>query len=491
MSNGLCQSICTEGYAYAVIIGQSCYCSDDVPATQVSTDECHDPCPGYPADFCGNATAGYYAYFNLGRAASATIQVSTAAVSLSTIVNGSTTATSTFTVSSGGSSASSSTGTSDSIAAIQQYIQSAVSTQSGSDATNACFLGNTRYTSPPWYQNAPTQVQSYFSSTNQDISATCAALADSLFASPSHGLSKGAKAGIIAGAIVGALLLVCLILLLWLCIRRRRRRSSDRDSKVDERMDEKPIGAAAARMPAQFDTEHSSEHDYDDHDNHNIIHGAVIDHHQPLYYKEATVPPSTTAPTSTQRPPTPPFLGSPPNRTAMAAAALAWGREHPHEHDSSAAALASARNSPAQRGTGHVENSTSGSQASSVYETPYEALPQPQHMAPLTHNGKQGMKIEPPARTTAEQDFYIKHQEDAYQFPIVPGNGNGNGNSAVAAPREKSIPRKPVGILKNGHNHGTGGQQPIVVPGHAGQRESEHYTFYDDRGDEDYPYHAR
>ena len=469
MSNGLCATRCTGEYAYAVIIGQSCYCSNDVPARQVSTNDCHDPCPGYPLDFCGNATAGYYAYFNLGRAASATIQLSTAAVSLSTIVAGSTSAVATYTVPRTGSSISTSTGTSPSIVAAQQYIQSVLSTQSGPDATDACFLnvGNTLYTTPSWYQHAPTQVQSYFSSTHQDNSATCAALADTLFAShPHHGLSKGAKAGIIVGSILGALLIASLVILVWLCLRRRRRRSPDRNSNMDEKMDEKPGGVAATRMPSQSDIEHSSEHDFDEH---SIVHDASIDHQQPLSYTEATVTPSTENPALTAQRPSSPFFGAPTNRTAVAAAALAWGKQHPNDSDD-------------HRAPAHVENSVTESQASSVYETPYEA---PQQMTSFTHNGQQGTRPEPSARTNAEQDFYISQQDTPYQFPAVPGG------SAVVH-HEKNIPRKPVrGILKNKLNNDGIFERTEAPPARARQRSSDQYTFYDEHDNEGYPFHAR
>lgn len=450
MSNGLCATRCTGTYAYAVIIGQRCYCSDDVPATQVPTDQCHDPCPGYPPDFCGNATAGYHAYFNLGRPASATIQLTTT-----------------------GSSTSTSTATSINIVAIQQYIQSALSVQSGPDATDACFLnaGNTLYTSPSWYQNAPTQVQSYFSSTHKDTSATCATLADTFFAShPRRGLSTGAKAGIIVGSILGALLLAGILILVCLRLRRHRRRSPEYNSNMDEKMNEEPAGVAAARMPTQPDNEHSFEHDVDDQ---SIGHGAITGHQQPLHYKEATVTPSTAAPRLTEeRRPSSPFFGSPASRTAVAAAALAWGREH-------------SRDSPAQQGPAHVEDSVTESQGSSVYETPYEA-PQPQEMSSPTHIGQHSTIPEPPpARTNPAQDLYILHQQNPYQFPAVPG-------SSAAAHHEKNIPRKPVGILKNGRNNGRDGERITALPALAGQRDSEQYTFYNEHGDDDdYPFHAR
>ncbi|KPI38955.1 uncharacterized protein AB675_4713 [Cyphellophora attinorum] len=461
MSNGLCQTQCVAEYAYAVIIGRNCYCSNDVPARQVDTEDCHDPCPGYPPDYCGNATAGYYAYFNLGRAASATVQLSTASRSLGSLVFGSVT-----TISSAAPSTSAptstSTDTSSSILAIQQYIQSALSTQSGPDATDACFLnaGNTRYTSPSWYQNAPTEVQSYFSSTHQDSSATCASLAETLFANNTrHGLSKGALAGIIVGSVLGALLLAALAILLCLCLRRRKRRSAERDS-MDEKMSESHKGVAAAAMPTQFDNEHSSEHDFDDH---MAVHDTIV-HHGPTYHTETTITPSTAATVTTEHRPSSPFFGSPASRTAVAAAALAWAREN--EHGSSP-----------PRAPAHVENSATESGASSVYETPFEA-PQQQHMFSPTHNGHQTTRPEPPARTNTAQDSYILHQQSPYPAPPA-------SELPAATHNEQTIPRKPVGILKNSINdYDSNGRR---------RRDSEKYTFYnDDQGDDDeHTFHAR
>ncbi len=463
MSNGLCSATCTGQYAYAVILGQTCYCSNYIPTVQVSTDYCHDPCPGYPPDFCGNATSGYYAYFNLGRAASGTVQFSMSVTSSSSMVAASTTAISTSSVSpqmSAASSTSSLTSNSTSIAAIQQYIQSALATQSGTTATDACFLNvdNTLYTSPSWYQNAPTQVQSYFSSTHRDTSATCAALADTLFARDQHhGLSGGAKAGIIVGSILGALLLVSLIVLLCLCLRRRKRRSLKRNGGMDESMDDKPIEkhVAAAPMPTQFDNEHSSEHDMDDP---GFAYG--MNHEQPLYYSEATVTPSATAPALT-------YFGSPASPSAVTAATLAWGRGSP-------------QNSSAQRIPAYVENSVTESQGSSVYETPFEAPPSPPLPLP-THIGQQGTRTEPSPQTNTGQDYYIMHQQNPYQFPRVPVN-------STMARNESQIPRKPVGILKNRLNNGDD-ERMTALP--RLQRDSEQYTFYDEHGDGEYPYHAR
>ena len=105
-------------------------------------------------------------------------------------------------------------------------------------------------------------------------------------------------------------------------------------------------------------------------------------------------------------------------------------------------------------------------------------------MSSPNHNGQQGTTPEPLARTNTEQDFYILHQQNPYQLPAVPG-------SSAVVYHEKNIPRKPVGILKNMLNNDRDGERMTALPALAGQRDSEHYTFYDENGDDDYPFHAR
>jgi hypothetical protein len=63
-SEGLCYQFCLNKYALSVVLNNACWCSDYVPskASQVSTDECNNSCPGYPDDVCGgNGLFGYIA----------------------------------------------------------------------------------------------------------------------------------------------------------------------------------------------------------------------------------------------------------------------------------------------------------------------------------------------------------------------------------------------------------------------------------------------
>jgi len=63
-SNGACQQTC-GGYAFAVVQYQNCWCSNYVPAHQVSVNQCNLDCPGFPDEKCGNQDQGLYGYVQL------------------------------------------------------------------------------------------------------------------------------------------------------------------------------------------------------------------------------------------------------------------------------------------------------------------------------------------------------------------------------------------------------------------------------------------
>ncbi|KAL5343502.1 hypothetical protein BJX70DRAFT_171058 [Aspergillus crustosus] len=66
-SNGYCEDHC-KGSAFAILQEKNCWCSDIAPneETNVDTSDCDDGCPGFPDDWCGNATEGLYAYIQIG-----------------------------------------------------------------------------------------------------------------------------------------------------------------------------------------------------------------------------------------------------------------------------------------------------------------------------------------------------------------------------------------------------------------------------------------
>ena len=66
-SNGRCSTSCA-GYAFAVVQGKSCWCSNYIPADTTSAGSCSVACPGYPYESCGNESAGLFGYVALGKA---------------------------------------------------------------------------------------------------------------------------------------------------------------------------------------------------------------------------------------------------------------------------------------------------------------------------------------------------------------------------------------------------------------------------------------
>ncbi|CAK7235942.1 Cell wall integrity and stress response component 4 [Sporothrix curviconia] len=71
-SDGLCYNFCIDDYAFAVVQGQDCWCSDYTPSKtdQVSTSECDTPCPGWSPDVCGGDSL--YGYMALNKSPSGT-----------------------------------------------------------------------------------------------------------------------------------------------------------------------------------------------------------------------------------------------------------------------------------------------------------------------------------------------------------------------------------------------------------------------------------
>ncbi|KAF4213511.1 hypothetical protein CNMCM8980_009094 [Aspergillus fumigatiaffinis] len=66
-SNGLCTDTCNADYAFAILQGKECWCSNIAPNKATNTDisDCAVGCPGYPTDSCGDASKGLYAYIQM------------------------------------------------------------------------------------------------------------------------------------------------------------------------------------------------------------------------------------------------------------------------------------------------------------------------------------------------------------------------------------------------------------------------------------------
>jgi len=115
-SNGACYTQCKDGYAFAVLQWQTCWCSNYIPAEQQNVSDCNETCPGYPDDLCGNKAAGLYGYVPLPNKPSGTA---------------------------GASSSQSSTG--DSVSTTSSPVPSTVAQASSVDpaTTNASFASST------------------------------------------------------------------------------------------------------------------------------------------------------------------------------------------------------------------------------------------------------------------------------------------------------------------------------------------------------------
>jgi cell wall integrity and stress response component len=76
-SNGACRETCVDKFAFAILQGKYCWCSNVAPGVTTDTKSCDDRCPGYPADRCGNVGSGLFGYMQLDKRPSATAGDST------------------------------------------------------------------------------------------------------------------------------------------------------------------------------------------------------------------------------------------------------------------------------------------------------------------------------------------------------------------------------------------------------------------------------
>lgn len=420
MSNGLCQGRCQGIAVFAVILGNDCYCSDLAPATQVDPSLCNTPCPGYPFDSCGNVAQTLYAYFNLGQRPSGTGLVLTAAstavtLSVASVITtsspitespstetglaaGATTpseqSTSTaVSTSSTGASSFTSTDTSD----IALYIQTAIPASDRSQSSNACFLNSaySYYSTPTWYDAWPSQVQSYYSASNQGATAACTLSASQLNANAatrrSSGLSGGAIAGIVVGVIIGVLIIAAL---LFLCIRRRRRTRTVAHNKADLEHEKAAMPSNRYTNPDHYPTSVYSDEDL-----------------TALPAAPPTAPPTalpTALPTAHMQTTThPAFIGAAQGLHKDTTHPAFVGAAQGHHKDNS------------------IQSTPSTSEASRVEQGPSR---------PWLNYSNQRARSE---MSEDQQFFPALQQQNPYQLdPDLDFNGSGQGHM---------IPRKPVG----------------------------------------------
>jgi hypothetical protein len=83
-SNGRCHDTCIANYAFAVVQGDNCWCSNYVPSNQQSVSKCNEACPGYPAESCGSS-GGLFGYIALNIKPSGTAGASSSSAKSSSV----------------------------------------------------------------------------------------------------------------------------------------------------------------------------------------------------------------------------------------------------------------------------------------------------------------------------------------------------------------------------------------------------------------------
>jgi len=233
MTDGLCFDTCKASFAYGLVRGQQCYCSNVAPGDTVNVSECSDPCIGYPQDLCGNVGAGLFRYVQIGTPTSTAPSTSSSSSSSSS------------SLSSSSSSASSSSSDSSSSSVSSSSSSSGSSSSSAPNASSSVIVAiSTVYLTPspsagsdPSSSTSPivSIVTVYGPATTQTVlpsasptlaAANSAQTSDaSLSETPSNSFFSDPGKVAAVFTIVGVVLAVILGLGLFFCMRRRRNQS--------------------------------------------------------------------------------------------------------------------------------------------------------------------------------------------------------------------------------------------------------------------------
>ncbi|TKA82787.1 hypothetical protein B0A55_01779 [Friedmanniomyces simplex] len=258
-SNGACHDQCDGSYAFAVVQWQNCWCSNYIPADQQSTSNCNQNCPGYPAEQCGNESAGLYGYIPLYRHPEGTAGGASSTQASSTPVSSATTPSSTQQSSTQPETSTSQQPTTQEPTSTSQppatSITSSSTSSSSSDpppssTTTTSASPTSSSTEAPVVAPVPATIQTSSSSPPQSatpspvtsvrvVTVSGAIVTQTVTSTPfvvpnsnadaqplqRKQLSGGAIAGIVIGTLLG---LAALLLLAFLLLRRRKQ---NRDSE--------------------------------------------------------------------------------------------------------------------------------------------------------------------------------------------------------------------------------------------------------------------
>ncbi|PCG93123.1 Carbohydrate-binding WSC, subgroup [Penicillium occitanis (nom. inval.)] len=209
-SNGACNTQCSADYAFAVLQGQDCWCSNYIPASTVDVSECNTSCPGYPSDLCGNTDKGYYGYIAMsGHKASGTATGKSTATATDSSSSSTTSSEGTATETSTGPKTVTVTESASTGTTLATSVSSGTSTTSSTTTTAAPTVSIQTIAGQPvtiTVSNSPSTATSSSSVSTENKGSS---------------LSGGAIAGIVIGALVGVGALAALILW-WFFFGRRK-----------------------------------------------------------------------------------------------------------------------------------------------------------------------------------------------------------------------------------------------------------------------------
>ncbi|KAB8298793.1 hypothetical protein EYC80_000967 [Monilinia laxa] len=257
-SDGLCHDTCVDDYAFAIVQGQDCWCSDYVPGITTSTSDCNNPCPGYPDDTCGgDDTYGYIALTKSpsgtkGATSASSTQTSTSTSSSSAKVTSSSSSPDAVTIYSTVTEVSSTdspktTSTSSSVApTTSSTTQTTVAAQRSTTSSS---------TSSTW---TPTPIVSLETITGQVRTVTVTPTAPpsepnkSSVSKSSGGLTTGGAVGLTIGLVA---LIAIIAGIIFFCIRKRRQEKAEEYNAVNSRRES--LAGVGGPIPSRTMSENS------------------------------------------------------------------------------------------------------------------------------------------------------------------------------------------------------------------------------------------
>ncbi|GAD95424.1 ER membrane protein Wsc4, putative [Paecilomyces variotii No. 5] len=229
-SYGLCYQSCSSKYAYAILQGHDCWCSDFAPSSTTSADDCAETCPGYKSDKCGSVTKGLYVYYQMPNVAPSGTQSSSSKSAAATSQAEGTTSSAepepaTVTVTASDDQPNTIVTVTPSSSTSTFPTTSSSSTESSSSSTDSTAKPTAAPTTTQPSLSVHTVAGQPVTVTVQNPEPTMAAGEAATHKSSNSALSSGAIAGVVVGSLAGAGVL--LGFLFWFCYARRRSGASD------------------------------------------------------------------------------------------------------------------------------------------------------------------------------------------------------------------------------------------------------------------------